>query len=90
MAEFSDAEVLCQKLRAREGVKSVSRAGRMVLLDTQQGAYFGLNALGGRIWSTICDGRRLPDLVDDICGDHSVARGVVEADVADCTETVMT
>ena len=56
--------------------------GEIVLLDLEEGAYYGLNAVGGRIWELLEHGpRSLAQLCDLLEQEFDVARAALEADV---------
>lgn len=43
--------------RRREGVLKQRASGTVILLDLDEGQYFALNEVGGRVWE-LCDGTR--------------------------------
>lgn len=73
---------LTDKIAASEDVVTREVEGETVLLDLASGTYFGLNAVGGRVWELI-DGDGLT--LDQICGcietEFEVARKVVDGDI---------
>ena len=59
-----------------------SRVGdETVILHLGNDTYFGLDALGTRIWEMLRDGHGVPAILDRIAADYQAARATVEADV---------
>lgn len=57
-------------------------AGEMVLLHLGSGAYFGLNAVGGRIWQLLEEGNRsVASLCDVISDEFEAPRDDIEQDL---------
>jgi pyrroloquinoline quinone biosynthesis protein D len=53
----------------------------VILLSLDDGAYFTLNEVGGRVWE-LCDGERTTaEVVDVICTEFDAPADVVAADV---------
>ena len=52
-----------------------------MLLDLASGTYFGLDAVGGRVWQALDAGASLTEACDRIEGDFEVTRVQLEADV---------
>lgn len=72
------------KIARSEGVLSRVLEGEAVLLDTDGGAYFGLNSVGTRAWELIgAQGISKGALVDGLLAEFDVARDVLERDVTD-------
>lgn len=72
------------KISRSEGVLSRVLDGEAVLLDTEGGAYFGLNAVGTRAWELIgATGTTKGALVDALLAEHDVTREVLDRDVDD-------
>ncbi|MDQ3396353.1 MAG: PqqD family protein [Deinococcota bacterium] len=58
----------------------------LVLLNLDDGQYYALNEVGGRVWD-LCDGSyRVSELVATICQEYDAPDGVVEADVLELLE----
>ena len=55
--------------------------GETMLLDLASGTYFGLDAVGGRIWQALENGASLAEACDQIEGEFDVARAQLETDV---------
>lgn len=61
-------------------VREVS--GELVLLDLNSGQYFGLDAVGARIWELLVDGLRdLNAICDQIENEFDAPRERIEADL---------
>lgn len=72
-----------QRIERADDIVAREVGGETVLLDLEAGAYFGLNAVGGRIWEMLENGpRSLAELCDALEQEFSVERATLEADVA--------
>ena len=72
------------KIARSEGVLSRVLDGEAVLLDTDGGAYFGLNAVGTRVWELIGKaGTTDAALLDALLAEFDVGRDVLAKDLAD-------
>ena len=56
-------------------------AGETVLLDLASESYFGLDAVGTRIWQLLQAGKAETEVVDTLLGEYAVEREVLEKDV---------
>ena len=67
--------------RRREGLLSQRAEDSRVLLDPQDGQYYALDEVGGRIWD-LCDGTRdLAAVVEELCREYDTPAEEVEPDV---------
>lgn len=57
--------------------------GETVLLDLGSEQYFGLDAVGTRIWQLIGEGAAPPAVVDVLLDEYEVDRATLERDVAE-------
>ena len=57
--------------------------GETVLLDLESEHYFGLDAVGTRIWGLIGEGASVDGMVDTLLQEYEVERATLEADVAE-------
>jgi hypothetical protein len=57
-------------------------SGETVLLDLESEKYFGLDAVGTRIWGMIGEGVSVGAMVDTLLQEYEVERDTLEADVA--------
>jgi hypothetical protein len=55
--------------------------GEAVLLHLGTGVYFGLNAVGTRIWQLIGEGHPPAAIVDALALEYDAGRGTIAADV---------
>jgi hypothetical protein len=56
--------------------------GEAVILDLNSGKYFGLNAVGTRIWQLIHEHHgRLEAVLDELCREYDAAPGDLERDL---------
>jgi hypothetical protein len=55
--------------------------GEAVILDLQSGTYFGLNAVGARIWQLIERHGALRPVFDDLCDTYDAAPDTLERDL---------
>ncbi len=53
----------------------------VVLLHMGTGKYFGLDALGSKIWTLLEEGKQPEEIVDAICAEYLVDRPTVERDL---------
>jgi hypothetical protein len=73
-------------LEPAPGVYSVIEDGRAVLLHSTRGEYFGLNAVGTRVWAAI-EAAEPPtsasptDLVDELSAEYAIGRERLEEDI---------
>ncbi len=66
------ANVLRGRLRTVESVIYAVLDGEGVLLDTRTGVYFGLDAVGTRIWELLAPGATLDELVHQLLDEYDV------------------
>lgn len=59
-----------------------------VILDLASGTYFGLDAIGTRIWSLLEEGRSLGEICDAMVASHEVTRERIEADVLELAQAL--
>jgi coenzyme PQQ synthesis protein D (PqqD) len=55
--------------------------GEAVILDLSAGIYFGLNAVGTRMWQLIDRHGNLQIVFDELCREYDVAPDVLERDL---------
>jgi len=56
-------------------------AGESVVLDLSSGRYFGLNAVGTRVWQLIQEGQPVEGLIEAVTAEYDADAGDVERDV---------
>ena len=69
-------------MKPREGVIAKMVGSEMVLLDYDRGIYYGLNAVGARVWQLLSDGSSTEQVIERLTGEYDVARATLEDDVA--------
>lgn len=62
--------------------------GELVLLDLESGIYFGLDAIGVRIWRLIEDGNSLSAVIEAMLAEFDVEREVLERDLLELVGTL--
>ena len=75
-----------QKVQISPEVLFQEVAGEIVLLDLESENYFGLDAVGARIWSLLQTGSKVGEVVDVLLQEFDVDRDTLETDVADLVE----
>lgn len=58
-------------------------AGETVLLDLASENYFGLDAVGTRVWQLLNEGKPESVLVDTLLNEYEVEREVLEKDISE-------
>ena len=56
--------------------------GEAVILDLATGTYFGLNAVGTRVWHLLEAGHEPEAIVDALASEYAADRATIAADVA--------
>ena len=56
-------------------------SGETVLLNLESGVYYGLDAVGTRVWQLIMQGRTFASVCDTMIEEYDVAPDVLRADV---------
>jgi hypothetical protein len=78
-----------QKVQISPEVLFQEVAGEIVLLDLESENYFGLDAVGARVWSLLQTGSRMDEVVDALLQEFEVDRGTLETDVADLVKRLV-
>ena len=68
-------------IMVNENLMVADLEGEMVLLDTQSGIYFGLNAVGSRIWELASEPQFIKDIVSTLVSEYDVSEEQLEDDV---------
>jgi hypothetical protein len=63
--------------------------GEAVLLDLASGRYFGLNAVGTRVWAVLAGGGRVDDAVAAIAEEFDASETQIAADVRALVDTLV-
>lgn len=61
----------------------------MVILDLQSGTYFGLDAVGARIWALASAGQTLAQVCDTLLTEYDVGREQLEQDVLTLAQALL-
>jgi hypothetical protein len=69
------------RIVASKNQVSATLTGEAVILDMDQGAYYGLDAVGSRIWALIQEPRALDDVAATIEAEFDVTRERALADL---------
>jgi len=75
-------------IRIRKDVVFRELEGEMVLLNLATGVYFGLDAVGTRIWALIEAHRSTKEIVATLTGEYAVDGDTCGADLARFLETL--
>ena len=75
-----------QKVTISPDVLFQEVSGEMVLLDLASESYFGLDAVGARIWALLESGASVGETLDTLLQEYEVERATLEADLAELLE----
>ena len=64
-------------------------SGEMVLLDLASESYFGLDAVGARIWGLLESGATVGEVVDTLMQEYEVERETLEVDVGELLDRLL-
>ena len=73
---------MSQRIEISPDVLFQEVGGETVLLDLESEHYFGLDAVGTRIWGLLGEGASVGAVVDTLLQEYEVERETLEADVA--------
>jgi hypothetical protein len=71
------------KITISKEVLAQELAGETVLLDLASESYFGLDAVGTRVWQLLNEGAGQVALVDTLLEEYEVEREVLEEDISE-------
>ena len=57
-------------------------SGETVLLNLESGVYYGLDAVGTRVWQLLQEGRTITSVCDVMAGEYDVSPDVLREDVS--------
>jgi len=60
-----------------------------VMLDLAQGAYYGLDPVGARMWQLLADGKMLAEVCDAVVEEYDAPRDAVERDLLALADDLM-
>ena len=72
---------LSSRVRISETTLVQELGGEAVLLELSRGVYYGLDAIGTRIWNLLADGRTVDETVAALVEEYDVASPAAAADV---------
>jgi hypothetical protein len=78
-----------QRFAVPDHVVARELGGEMVLLDLEHGTYFGLDAVGARVWQLVTEGHSLKATCTAMLRDYAVAAEVLEGDVRELLATLV-
>jgi hypothetical protein len=58
----------------------------LVILDLVSGSYFGLDAVGTRVWQLIGEGKNLAQTIEVMLAEYEVERAQLESDLLELAE----
>jgi hypothetical protein len=73
-------DILQQRLKASPDAFASAVGDETVLLQVKRGVYYGLDAVGTRIWVGLNDGQAPAEICQQIAAEHGVPIETVEAD----------
>jgi hypothetical protein len=68
---------------------SCDLGGEEVILDLRSGVYFGLDAVGARIWQLLKEPTTLANIRDVVMSEYDVERELCEAELQEFFETLV-
>lgn len=68
-------------IRRNDSVLSTEVDGEMVMMDVEQGVYFGLDAIGTDIWHRLATPATPADLAEALAGDYEAEVETIERDL---------
>ena len=72
-----------KKITVSKEVLAQELAGETVLLNLARESYFGLDAVGTRVWQLLNEGAGRDALVDTLLEEYEVERKVLEKDISE-------
>jgi hypothetical protein len=70
-----------QRFKGRERVLTQRSSDAILLLSVDDGNYFALNEVGGRIWELCDGGHGVDDIIAVVCDEYEAPRDRVQEDV---------
>lgn len=77
---------LTDNVSVPEGVLIREVAGEAVLLNLNNEQYYGLNAVGLRMWQVLTAGRNIEQTVEELLQEYDVDRATLEGDILQLLE----
>ncbi|MGE0701881.1 MAG: PqqD family protein [Hyphomicrobiaceae bacterium] len=82
-SETTPASASPSAYRLVPSVMTSSVGREMVLLDTDNGIYFGIDEVGARIWALLAEGHGIAAISGRITAEYEVEPDIAERDVRD-------
>jgi hypothetical protein len=73
-------DILQERLKASPDAFANAVGDETVLLQVKRGVYYGLDAMGTRIWAGLNEGRTPAEICEQIAAQHGVPLETVETD----------
>lgn len=70
-------------IKKKEGIVSSTLEDEVVMLDIEQGKYFGLDPVGARIWEIIETPHTVKDIITTLTAEYDVTEDQCKTDVLD-------
>lgn len=77
------------RVRAAANVFAREFEGEIVLLDLARGDYYGLDAIGARLWTGLMAGSTTAEIAAQIGPEYDVDAGVIEQDLRTLVEDLL-
>lgn len=81
-------DILRQRLKASPDAFANAVGDETVLLQVKRGTYYGLDAIGTRIWAGLNEGRPPAEICQQIAVEYDVSIETVEADARSFLEVL--
>jgi hypothetical protein len=72
--------------RISKDVLTQEVAGETVLLDLASESFFGLDAVGTRVWQLLVEGRQRTEIIESLLSEYEVKRPDLERDIDELLE----
>jgi hypothetical protein len=80
---------LSDRVRIPQAVIARQVGDETVMLDLANGAYFGLDPVGARIWQLLQEGKTLMEVCDVVVDEYDVSRDKIERDLLGLVDNLM-
>lgn len=72
---------MVREIVPNEAVVAADVGNELVLLDIETGIYFGLDAVGARVWQMLTDGRARDEIVANLLQEYEVEEEQLRGDL---------
>ena len=80
---------LTDRVRIPQEVLARQVGEETVMLDLAQGAYYGLDPVGARMWQLLAGGKTLAEVCDAIAEEYDAPRAAIERDLLALADDLM-